>query len=87
MSGTAKIDTGKDWRWVLVVLVLSYAVMIWGASLVTPNFSRQLLQGLGVAALEHPFMDLRGVAAWCDAWQGGNDPAVVQTFIKIPGEA
>ena len=47
--------------------------------------SRQkLFHFAGVAALEFPFMDLRGVATWCEAAAGGIDPAVTQTSITLP---
>ncbi len=47
--------------------------------------SRQkLFHFAGVAALEFPFMDLRGVATWCEASVGGIDPAVTQTTITLP---
>lgn len=43
-----------------------------------------LLHGLGVPALEVPFMDLHGVAAWCEADSRGVDPSNVQTRILLP---
>ncbi len=47
--------------------------------------SRQkLFHFAGVAALEVPFMDLRGVATWCEAAASGIDPAVTQTTITLP---
>ena len=47
--------------------------------------SRQkLFHFAGVAALEVPFMDLRGVATWCQAAASGIDPAVTQTTITLP---
>ena len=77
----------NDWRWLIGVLILSYTFLICGASIGLEISGRQVLQGLGVAALDHPLMDLRGVAAWCDAWEKGNNPAVVETTITIAGES
>ncbi len=73
-----------DWRWLLGVLTLSYAVIIIALASSGMISAQHLLQGLGVAALDHPFMDLRGVAAWCEAWSAGKDPSVVETWIRFP---
>ena len=76
----------RDWRWLIVFLALGYTVIVFGASLFGGITERQLLQGLGVPALEHPFMDMRGIACWCDAAATGHDPSVEQTWINFPGE-
>lgn len=44
----------------------------------------KVLHVAGVPALEVPFMDLRGVATWCDADAEGIDPAKIQTSIPMP---
>jgi len=73
-----------DWRVLIaVVLFLNLA----GYFLIPEilGVSRQkLFHFAGVAALEFPFMDLRGVATWCEAAAGGIDPAVKQTTIILP---
>lgn len=64
-----------------------YAVLISAASSCGgPGAEYHLLQGLGVPALEHPFMDIRGVAAWCEASGVGKNPATDASFITFPGE-
>jgi hypothetical protein len=45
-----------------------------------------ILQALGVPALPHPFMDLHGVASWCELFRSGGDPAHQETVIIFPGE-
>ena len=87
VSSTGDEIASKDWRWLFGVLVLSYALLVSGSSFVLGISEHQALQGLGVAALDHPWMDLRGVAAWCDAWEKGNNPSAMQTIIIIPGES
>jgi hypothetical protein len=84
MSADLKQES-RDWRWLIVVLVLGYALLTIGVPALKLASEKQLLQGLGVAALDHPFMDLRGVAAWCDAAKAGKDPAVTPTWIPLPG--
>ena len=73
-----------DWRVLIaVVLFLNLA----GYFLIPEilGVSRQkLFHFAGVAALEFPFMDLRGVATWCEAAASGIDPAVTQTTITLP---
>jgi len=44
----------------------------------------KVLHIAGVPALEVPFMDLRGVATWCEAAAEGIDPAMIQTSIRMP---
>lgn len=70
----------------LVVAVLgSFACLLF---LVFPGFAGverwKVLHVAGVPALEVPFMDLRGVATWCDASAKGIDPAKIQTSIQMP---
>lgn len=86
MSGKSIVDARKDWRWLPGVLIAGYLLLILGISCSGKISSRQFLQGMGVPALDHPFMDLRGVAAWCEAGMAGKDPSVVETWITIPGE-
>ena len=73
-----------DWRMLIAgVLFLNLA----GYFLIPEilGLSRQkLFHFAGVAALEVPFMDLRGVATWCEAAASGIDPAVTQTAIILP---
>jgi hypothetical protein len=73
-----------DGRWLLALLTLSYTAIIFALPASDLISAQHLLQGLGVAALDHPFMDLRGVAAWCEAWSAGKDPSVVETWIRFP---
>jgi hypothetical protein len=48
------------------------------------GLSRQkLFHFAGVATLEVPFMDLRGVATWCEAAACGIDPAVTHTTLTL----
>jgi hypothetical protein len=75
----------EDGRWCIIATVVVYAVMIAIASQF--GHSQVLLQALGVPALEFPFMDLRGVASWCDAWSMGHDPAVTPTWLHLPGQS
>lgn len=74
----------RDGRALMIVFIFAYALLALGAPALKLAPEKQLLQGLGVAALDHPFMDLRGVAAWCDAAKLGKDPAVVETWISPP---
>ncbi len=73
-----------DWRLlIVVVLFLNLAGFFWIPEIL--GVSRQkLFHFAGVAALEVPFMDLRGVATWCEAAASGIDPAVTQTSITLP---
>jgi hypothetical protein len=73
-----------DWR---VLIAVGLIFNLAGYFLIPEilGVSRQkLFHFAGVAALEVPFMDLRGVAAWCDAAASGIDPAVTQTTIILP---
>lgn len=85
MKSEVHATKGRDWRWVpllVVLLYLSLTVLI--ACCRGHLAEQQLLQGLGVPALEYPFMDMRGVAAWCDVWSMGKNPATEQTWITLP---
>ena len=87
MSDLKKSVSDKDWRWILVLVVLSYATMIGvTGALGGKGAVQRLLQVMGVPALEHPFMDIRGVAGWCEASAEGKNPAVEAIYITIPGE-
>jgi len=73
-----------DWR---VLIAVGLIFNLAGYFLIPEilGVSRQkLFHFAGVAALEVPFMDLRGVAAWCDAAASGIDPALTQTTIALP---
>ena len=75
----------RDWRWVILMGVFLYAILVFIVASRGGHVAEQrLLQGLGVPALEYPFMDMRGVAAWCDAWAMGKNPATEQTWITLP---
>ena len=77
----------RDWRWILVLVVVSYATLIAAAGVLGgKGAARCLLQVMGVPALEHPFMDIRGVAGWCEASARGQNPAIEATYITFPGE-
>ena len=77
----------KDWRWILVLAVIFYTAIVGVAGFFgSRTTSQHLLQFMGVPALDHPFMDMRGVAAWCDAAAAGKNPAVEVTYITLPGE-
>jgi len=77
----------KDWRWILVLAVIFYTAIVGVAGFFgSRTISQHLLQFMGVPALDHPFMDMRGVAAWCDAAAVGKNPAVEVTYITLPGE-
>ncbi len=80
-------DKQGDWRWIIVIVSLFYFALVVVSSFFARSSAEQhLLQGLGVPALEHPFMDIRGVAAWCDAAARGQNPALETTYISLPGE-
>jgi hypothetical protein len=87
MSWDSHKAVPRDWRWLMMVLVCFYALLAVGVPLLKLVSEKQLFQGLGVAALDHPFMDLCGVTAWCDAAKMGKDPSVVETWISLPGSA
>jgi hypothetical protein len=73
-----------DWR-VLIAVVLFFNLAGYFLIPEILGVSRQkLFHFAGVAALEVPFMDLRGVATWCEASAIGIDPAVTQTTIILP---
>jgi len=76
----------KDWRWLIVTLAFGYAIIVFGVATFSGVSEQHLLQGLGVPALKHPFMDMRGVASWCEASATGHDPSVEQTWINFTGE-
>jgi hypothetical protein len=77
----------RDWRWIIVLAVVCYGALIAIGSLCGGReASQKLLQVLGVPALDHPFMDIRGVAGWCESFAAGKDPLVETTYISIPGE-
>jgi hypothetical protein len=71
----------------MMVIIFSYASLVFGVPMLKIASEKQLLQAFGVAALDDPMMDLRGVAAWCDATKEGKNPAVVPTWIHLPGES
>jgi len=50
------------------------------------GMAQRLLQVMGVPALEHPFMDIRGVAGWCEASARGQNPVIEAVYITFPGE-
>jgi len=78
------LKTRFDWR-VLIAVVLFFNLAGYFLIPEILGVSRQkLFHFAGVAALEFPFMDLRGVATWCEAAAGGIDPAVTQTSIMLP---
>jgi len=85
MMSEIQSPASRDWRWIVVLGVLLYAALVVTIASRGGHVAEQrLLQGLGVPALEYPFMDMRGVAAWCDAWAAGKNPAVDQTWITLP---
>lgn len=81
----SSLKTRFDWR----ILVVGGLILNFVAYFLIPEWlgvSRQkLFHFAGVAALEVPFMDLRGVATWCEAAANGIDPAVTHTTITLPG--
>jgi hypothetical protein len=77
----------REWQWFVVIVVLGCVLLITVPSAMNITSFRAVLQGWGVAAMDHPFMDLRGVAAWCEASNEGKDPSAVQTWIRIPGSS
>lgn len=85
MKSEAHSAKRRDWRWIALVGVLLYLLLtVLVASRCGHLAGQRLLQGLGVPALEYPFMDMRGVAAWCDAWSMGRNPATKPTWITLP---
>jgi hypothetical protein len=78
------LKTTFDWR-VLIAVGLIFNLAVYFLIPEIFGVSRQkLFHFAGVAALEVPFMDLRGVATWCEAAASGIDPAVTQTTITLP---
>lgn len=78
------LKTRFDWR-VLIALVLFLNLAGYFLIPEILGLSRQkLFHFAGVAALEFPFMDLRGVATWCEAAANGVDPAATHTTITLP---
>ena len=78
------LKTPFDWR-VLIAVGLIFNLAVYFLIPEIFGVSRQkLFHFAGVAALEVPFMDLRGVATWCEAAASGIDPAVTQTTITLP---
>ena len=76
-----------DQRWITALAIASYTFLVCIAGQFGGGVaSRHLLQFLGVPALEHPFMDMRGVAAWCEAASEGKNPSLEITYITFPGE-
>ena len=77
----------RDWRWILILVVVCYATLMGAAGAIGGKGTAQrLLQVMGVPALEHPFMDIRGVAGWCEASARGQNPAIEAIYITFPGE-
>lgn len=77
----------KDWRWIILLAAMVYAVLLGvGAMFGGRATAQHLLQFMGVPALEHPFMDMRGVAAWCEAASEGKNPSLEITYITFAGE-
>lgn len=75
----------RDMRILILACACAYALLLVLAVGMRGLPERGVLQVVGVPALEHPFMDLRGVAAWCEAFRQGKDPAITPTRIMIPG--
>jgi hypothetical protein len=71
-------------RWLMVATFAAGALCFFGLLGTTGIAGWKILHVLGVPALENPFMDLRGVAAWCDAAAQGVDPAKIPTSIRCP---
>jgi len=77
----------RDQRWIIALAIASYVFLVCIAGQLGGHATSQhLLQFLGVPALEHPFMDMRGVAAWCEAAAEGKNPSLKITYITFPGE-
>jgi hypothetical protein len=87
MSDNSQRSVARDWRWLLMVIIFFYASLAFVIPVLKITSEKQLLQGFGVAALDYPMMDLRGVAVWCDAAKEGKNPTMVPTWIHLPGES
>ena len=87
MSDNSQGSVARDWRWLLMVIIFFYASLAFVIPVLKITSEKQLLQGFGVAALDYPMMDLRGVAVWCDAAKEGKNPTMVPTWIHLPGES
>ena len=77
------IDLIGDGRLVVAGVLTLFGLVLLVAFGVAGLRHVPFLHGLGVPALDQPFMDLHGVAAWCEADAIGIDPAVVQTHIEL----
>ena len=76
--------TSFDWRLLVAVIFFFYASFLIIVPEVAGISRQKLFHFVGVAALEFPLMDLRGVAAWCEASADGVDPAINPTVISLP---
>jgi hypothetical protein len=77
----------RDWRWIILLAVIIYAGLLGvGAMLGGRAITQHLLQVMGVPALDPAFIDIRGVAGWCEASAVGKNPSLETTYITIPGE-
>ncbi len=83
MSRHAWIVRIGSGRLIVAGVLAVYGVILAGAFGVAGQRHVPILHGLGVPAMDQPFMDLHGVAAWCEADSKGIDPAVVQTHIEL----
>lgn len=72
-----------DWRVLIAVVLLFNLAGYFLIPEILGVSRKKLFHFAGVAALEVPFIDLRGVATWCEAAASGIDPAVTQTSIML----
>lgn len=81
---TSWIDRIGKGRLVAITVLALYGSLLTVVLGLTVMRHVPVLNLLGIPALNVPFMDLYGVAAWCEADSREIDPAVVQTNIRLP---
>ena len=76
----------RDWRVAAIIIIVLYVSFLVGLSGLTGIPTKSFLHVVGIPALDHPLMDLRGVAVWCEMFLHGGSPMLHQGVIDFPGE-
>jgi hypothetical protein len=86
MNAQHKNPERRDWRVAAIIIIVLYGSLLIGAAGFIGIPAKSLLWSMGVPALDHPLMDLRGVAVWCEMFRHGGSPMLHQGVIDFPGE-
>ena len=86
MHSQLKNPESRDWRVAAMIIIVLYGFLLIGLAGFTGMPAKSALWSMGVPALDHPLMDLRGVAVWCEMFRQGDSPMLHKGVIDFPGE-